>query len=193
MQMPPGLEKFEPINRWTLLRRAVKLAKLSGDFCEFGVAQGKSAKQILHAMPQDRVLYLFDSFEGLPETWHWDVDKSIPKGHFACKPPELGPRTKIVQGWFEDTLPVWLREERELAFLHIDSDLYSSAATVLTSLEHLFRPGLIIQFDEIHGYHTWDQDEWKAWCECVERTGIEYEWLGRSPRFRAALRITARK
>jgi predicted O-methyltransferase YrrM len=186
--MPPGLELFEPMNRWTLLALAINSARNSGDFAEFGVFQGKSAKHILRWMPADRKLYLFDSFYGLPEHWHWDGAKGMRAGHFNMhgKAPDLGDkRVEIVKGLFEDTVAEWAEGKQPLAFIHIDSDLYSSCKTVLTGIKHLIVPGTIIQFDEIQGYRTWEQDEYKAWMEA----GFDFEWLGRSAKFRAALKV----
>jgi predicted O-methyltransferase YrrM len=186
--IPPGLEKFKPIDRWLLLRQAIKAAKNPGDYAEFGVYKGKSAKQILTSMPKDRTLWLFDSFLGLPEDWNWEEDKVIEKGHFTTQgePPRIfDRRVRIVKGWFKDTVAEWAQRRKPLSFVHIDSDLYSSCKTVLDAISHLLVPGTVIQFDEIQGYGNSEHDEYKAWME----TGLDFEWLGRSERFRAAVRV----
>jgi len=185
--LPPGLEAHEPVARFYLLRRSIQAVTLPGHFCEFGVCKGFTAKFILKEMPVDRELHLFDSFEGLPEAWHISDDETLPAGHFKVSPPVFNDkRAKIHTGWFEETVATWARTvEEPLAFVHIDSDLYSSCRTVLTGIRHLLVPGTIIQFDEIQGYQNWKQGEWKAWIE----TGLRYEWVGRSPKFRASLMV----
>ncbi len=54
-----GLHIFESI---------IKTMDIKGDVCEFGVAQGKTSKLIGYLIKNtNKKLYLFDSFEGLPE------------------------------------------------------------------------------------------------------------------------------
>jgi hypothetical protein len=95
----------------------------------------------------------FDSFEGLPEDWSKTVCK---KGHFSTDgevpqaPIEEG--AFIFPGWFEDTLPGWVKENNfqnwPIALLHLDCDLYSSTKTVLSILNHLIVHGTVIVCDE---------------------------------------------
>lgn len=154
-----------------------------GPWAEFGVATGLSAKQFLSVMPQDHMLYLFDSFKGIPEAW--DKGNSIkPKGWFACTIPTFDDdRAVIVEGLFEDTLPFDFGGP--LGLCHIDSDLYSSAATVLERVELI--PGSVLMFDELNNegekpsdeghYPNWREGEYKAFMEWRERTGLDCKWL----------------
>lgn len=181
--IPSDLETIKPVqDRWILLRQAIKSVTLPGDFAEFGVFEGESAHQILNLMPADRQLWLFDSFLGLPEKWY-----HCSKGHFnknGVAPDFKDNRVKVIKGLFEDTVSIWAKGiHRPLAFVHIDSDLYSSSKTLLTSIRHLLISGTIIQFDEIHGYRHSQHDEYKAWME----TGFKFKWLARTPRYQAAL------
>ena len=52
--------------------------------------------------------------------------------------------------------------EKASSFLHIDSDLYSSARTVLFLLHEQIVSGTIIEFDEYFNYPNWKQHEYKA-------------------------------
>lgn len=181
--IPSALQTLNPLEgKWILLRQAINSVTLPGDFAEFGVYKGESAKQILKFMPTHRQLWLFDSFLGLPENW-----RHFPKGHFntnGVAPDIKDTRVHIIKGWFKDTVPTWAKGiDSPLAFVHIDSDLYSSSKTLLTSIRHLLISGTIIQFDEIHGYSNSQSHEYKAWIE----TGLQFKWLCRNPRYQAAL------
>lgn len=120
------------------------------DYFEFGVAEGESLKMWLglHRHKNSR-FWGFDSFQGLPEDWH----KGCPKGTFARggKPPEImDSRLKLVVGWFQDTLPNFLKTFRPQArmVVHYDADLYSATLYALTQLDFIARAGTVVIFDE---------------------------------------------
>lgn len=173
--------------------------EIDGDYAEFGVYKGVSARWILNLMSDDRKLWLFDSFEGLPEDWEvgltpWAIGASElhVKGRFALVevPVFKDSRAKIVPGWFEDTLPAWAWEvSPKLAYIHIDCDLYSSAETVLRYTTGLMQPGAIVLFDELWGYENYLDGEWRALQEWTAEAEIEYDWVGRTNKCQAALRI----
>ena len=51
-----------------IIEGVVETIHLSGDVCEFGVAQGKTSKLISYLiMNTQKNIYLYDSFEGLPK------------------------------------------------------------------------------------------------------------------------------
>jgi hypothetical protein len=122
-----------------------------------------------------RRVYGFDSFEGLPEDWHRGPGNVYTAGHFAVESlPMHAENATLVRGWFDDSIPRWLQQHPDLtqvALLHIDSDLYSSAATVLKMLNHLIVPGTVIVFDELCDwrdsgvYPLWQEGEWLAFKE----------------------------
>ncbi|MGA2403608.1 MAG: class I SAM-dependent methyltransferase [Syntrophobacteraceae bacterium] len=145
-----------------------------GLWLEFGVAGGNSIRILASTTPE--TIYGFDSFEGLPEDWRFDA----PKGIFSTSPPmDLPSNVKLVQGMFETTLPTFLMEHKEpVALLHIDSDLYSSAATIFGHLRERIVPGTIIIFDEYINYPEWQQHEYKAFQEYVSSPGVDYDYIG---------------
>ena len=159
-----------------LLTKAFKSADVSGDrlILEFGVFMGHSVNHIAK-MTEQRV-FGFDSFKGLPEGWLdiWKV------GSFAVpKPPKVRANVTLVQGWFNESLPVFLKEHKgDVGYLHVDSDLYSSAKTIFDELEPRLKPGAVIVFDEYFNYPEWEQCEHKAFTEFLERTGYSVEYLG---------------
>lgn len=146
----------------------------SGDFAEFGVWQGASARGILSNMPLNVHLYLFDSFEGLPEDWEGKHEK----GHFACPVPEFNDkRVHIIKGWFKDTLPNWEHEE-PLSYVHIDCDLYSSVKTVLDNIGDKVTKDTVILFDDYYNYKGWENYSYKAFMEFNR----PFEYVGRGTR-----------
>ena len=147
--------------------------EIPGHRLEFGVATGRTIRHWARLWPNETI-HGFDSFEGLPETWLWNIRK----GHFAQKLPEVPDNVRLYRGWFDQTLPDWLEHTGPVAFLHIDSDLYSSARYVLNTLAQRIVPGTVIVFDEYFNFPGWQQDEFRAWQEFVAEYKIEYEYLG---------------
>jgi len=159
---------------------------------EFGVWRGRSLDLLgrkSHSLGRSRKVFGFDSFRGLPETWrtaHGVFDEAWEKrwtrqGAFDLggQPPEWFvdmQNVDFVVGWFNESLPAFLeREHGDVSFLHIDSDLYSSALTVLQMLGPRLRSGAVIVFDELVNYPGFRDGEVRAL----------YEWL-QSPGFAAA-------
>ncbi len=152
-------------------------ADVPGDIAEFGVASGTSLKAFarmnnilnkarFHKQAKKHV-WGFDSFEGLPEL---DREKdlahtggreeaSMKKGGFAsqgtlgaleafCKEHE---HVSLVKGWFDDTVPEFIRSNPHMSFslLHVDCDLYQSTKVVLEHVLKRLNVGGVILFDEI--------------------------------------------
>ncbi len=158
-----------------LLRHAFsKVSLAEGLILEFGVFAGTTINYI--ATMTQRRIYGFDSFEGLPEMWR----PGFEKGRFALKKlPKVRPNVTLVKGWFCDTLPAFLEgHPGALSFLHVDSDLYSSAETIFRLCEKRIVPGTVIVFDEFFNYPGWLQGEYKAFNEFIARTQLKYEFLG---------------
>lgn len=171
-----------------LLDFALAQCSVEGLVLEFGVYRGATLAAIARADP--RVAHGFDSFKGLPEDWtHFQK-----KGRFAVDDiPQFAERNIALHaGWFADTLPGFLAANAGPArFVHIDSDLYSSAVTVLTGLRERIVPGTIILFDEYINYPGWEQDEYRAFQEFVARHGVSYEYIGfASSHYSVAVKIT---
>jgi hypothetical protein len=116
-------------------------------YLEFGVFRGRSLRWWSSHLSQPRAnLVGFDSFEGLPEDWRHDVRV----GHFRTgEPPQIDDsRVSFQVGWFDDTLSHFTVPDHDQLILNVDSDLYSSALTVLRWAEPYVRPGTLIYFDE---------------------------------------------
>lgn len=157
-------------NMEALLSRSVKSCPAEGLLLEFGVHDGGSLRYIASLTP--RTVYGFDSFLGLPEDW----DSANPKGHFdrgGIPPDDLPHNVECVVGWFETTLPAFLAARPDpVAFAHVDSDLYSSAKTVLTHVGPRLAPGAVLNFHEFWNFPGEREGEALALAE----------WLNANPR-----------
>lgn len=165
-------------SRYAHIKDSVDHIIIGGYVLEFGVGEGNSLDCITNQT--DRRVFGFDSFAGLPENWSPSPQIIYAKGSFKYDPPEhMHDNAQLVIGWFEDTIPVWKEVNfGPIAFLHIDSDLYSSCATILTELNDQIKPGTIILFDELIGYLNWEEGEWKALQEWLNEYDREVFELG---------------
>lgn len=155
------------------LRNAVEKSPPTGLALEFGVASGRTLTVMAEARGQRKV-FGFDSFEGLPEYWRWGFDV----GSFSGEVPVV-PGATVIKGMFQDVLPGFLKKHPgQLAVAHIDSDLYSSAISVLHQLRPRMVEGTIIIFDEYFNYPGWREHEHRAWEEFVADTGLEFDYFG---------------
>jgi hypothetical protein len=162
--------------REELLSQSLHSVKIDGLFLEFGVGSGRSINVIASLLDEGRTVYGFDSFEGLPEDWR----AGFPQGRFKVrKPPRVRRNVQLVKGLFQDTLPGFLqKQEGNVAFLHVDSDLYSSAKTIFDSLDHRIVKGTVIVFDEYFNYFGWEEHEHKAFREFMASGNRSVEYLG---------------
>jgi predicted O-methyltransferase YrrM len=169
-EMPTARAFHDPLST---LRYAVEIAPAGGLALEFGVFRGRSLEVIAEGRGR-RDVYGFDSFQGLPE----DFRPHVRAGAFATTAlPEVD-GAELVVGWFQDTLPGFLADHPgPVSLLHVDGDLYSSAVTVLEHVGPRLVPGAVVVFDEFFNFPGWEQHEFRAWQEHLERTGarVAYE------------------
>ncbi len=160
-------------DRFALYEATVKLMTISGLVCEFGVFKGESINYLAGCLPTTEI-YGFDSFEGLPEDWRPEVKA----GHFKVQQlPVVKSNVRLIKGWFDKTVPVFLEQHPEpVSYLHIDSDLYSSAKTILDLFAPRIKPGTVIIFDEFFNYPGWKQGEYLAFEEFVAAHGTRFDY-----------------
>lgn len=139
---------------WILASFMAQARQLPGDFAEFGVFRGGTAllaARLLDEANDDRPLHLFDSFAGMPNT---SADEPYNAGDFnqTSAPKVQGllssarANTKFHVGFIPDTFTDAGIDQ--LAFAHIDVDLYQS---VLDCVEYVYPrlvPGGILIFDD---------------------------------------------
>ena len=145
---------------------------------EFGVFEGKSIRKIRNLLDDTYKVFGFDSFIGLPENWENTI---CDKGSFDLQGAvPIIDGVQFFSGWFEDSIPHYLKEAEPIALLHIDCDLYSSTMTVLEMLRPYIVKDTIIVFDEWL-YTTLDNKksnihEQRAFIEWVKKYDIRYEF-----------------
>lgn len=168
--------KNTPNYDWDIdLLRSMCNQRQPGHVMEFGVASGRTIKQI-GKFCSNQIVHGFDSFQGLPETWSW----LFPAGSFAQRTPRVPKNVRLHVGWFEDTIEDWCKfNPGPIALLHIDCDLYSSTTTVLNALHPQLVSGTIIVFDEYLNHLGWEFDEFAAWQDYVKKYKIQYQYIGR--------------
>lgn len=121
---------------------------------------GSTAKLSIAAHLADKNLFVFDSFEGLPENKEqhgkniFGGDAYFPKGSYCGSLDEVKTNVskygniencKFVKGWFEDTLPLFTKP---VDVAYMDVDLLSSTKTCLRYLYPLLiRSGRIFSQD----------------------------------------------
>ena len=160
--------------KWRLLDLALKEVTVNGLYMEFGVFQGETINYI--AKNTQAKVYGFDSFDGLPEFWRDGFEKGVFKVDHL---PKVKKNVSLIKGWFDKTLPKFLEEkaDEQIAFLHIDCDLYSSTKTIFDCLKDRIKPGTVIVFDEYFNFPGWENDEFKAFKEFIEKSGINYKYI----------------
>ena len=159
---------------------------------EFGVWRGKSLRWFSEKFPNATV-FGFDSFKGLPEDWN--IGKTImTKGTFnSIDADEIIdalskiPNVNLIEGLFEDTLPVFCEEQEllQLDLVHFDCDLYSSTKTALQYMEGYFKTGTLLLFDEFTSTKKESfllrEHEYRAFAEfCKSKETFRYKFLGKT-------------
>jgi len=183
-QEMPSAKSFS--DAFALLDESLRFASQErGLFCEFGVYSGSTINFIASRLKN--VIYGFDSFEGLPEDWQ----PGVQKGTFRMdRLPRVRNNVKLIQGWFQDTLPAFVSEHREpCAFLHIDCDLYSSTKTVFEAFGDQIGKDTVMVFDEFFNYPGWKRGEFLAFQELISARRFHFEYLGYADE-QVAVRIT---
>jgi hypothetical protein len=147
---------------------------IPGDFIELGVARGGCAALMAGVMLKGggngRRLWLFDSYEGLPDPTAEDYgpgkssgtgDHVTPLVRGSClgtldevqhllvsKKGYPRDRIEFIKGWFHDTVPVHRDRIKGIAVLRIDGDWYESTKTCLEGLYDLVAPEGAVIIDD---------------------------------------------
>jgi O-methyltransferase len=173
----------ERIRNLYLLARRIERENIPGDVIECGVCNGGTAAVLARSATrsrQFRTVWLFDSFQGMPETSSQDgqlarehVGKEV--GHPAKVQEILQmagtkmDRVKIVPGWFQDSFPTV--SISKIALLNIDADWYESVKLCLETFYDAVVPGGYISFDD---YGHWPGCK-KAVDEFFEARNLSYK------------------
>ncbi|RYD57051.1 MAG: class I SAM-dependent methyltransferase [Sphingobacteriales bacterium] len=155
--------------------KLIDLQNRAIQYYEFGVASGASFRWWLkeNKNPASE-FYGFDTFEGLPEDWHF-----YKKGDMSFGIPQVDDeRAHFFKGLFQDTVPGFIREttphNNAVKVLHMDADLYSSTLYVLTYFAPYLNEGDVIFFDEFNV----PNHEFAAWNDFVRSYYVQYDVMG---------------
>lgn len=162
---------------WSYREWALEKSRSQGACLEFGVADGSTLDFFARIRPGAE-FFGFDSFVGLPEFWKDGFDQ----GRFAQpRLPTVPKNVELIKGWFSDTVPAFFARpsiaQKDIAFLHVDCDLYSSTRDVLRGCAAGLRPGTIVAFDEYFNYPGWQAHEHKALLEFANERGIGFRYI----------------
>jgi hypothetical protein len=177
------------------LSETVEIRKISGCFVECGVWRGGCAAimaMVAEKARSGRALWLFDSFEGMPEATVMDVGEEawelsrgkidgrlLPVGTnvaslddverlFYDKLQLKGENIFFVKGWFQETLVNYKSIVGPISILRIDGDWYESTKVCLENLyDNVVEGGYVIIDD-----YGWFPGCKKAVDEFFEEKGL---------------------
>ncbi|WP_332980449.1 class I SAM-dependent methyltransferase [Microcoleus sp. A003_D6] len=156
------------------LAKQICVEDVPGNFVECGTCKGGSAALmafvIKHYSRRPRVLYAFDTFEGMPAPTEIDRHQGIPAnltgfGEGTLKASISENLDKIcellqvrdivvpVKGLFAQTLPKYKSAIGSIAFLHADGDWYESTMDIFNTLYDSVISNGFIQVDD---YGHWE-------------------------------------
>lgn len=139
---------------------AIDCKGIPGDVVECGCCNGGSGAAMAHIATHssaNRVVWLLDSFKGMPLTTAADGKLAVEYvgevvGYSRNVEEVLRlvgsdlERVKIVPGWFNDSLP--LLKVKQIALLNIDCDWYESVKLCLEMLFDRVVPGGYVSIDD---------------------------------------------
>ena len=146
-----------------------------GDVCEFGVAQGDTSALLAHEiLSTDRLLWLFDTFHGLPRPHAKDQlkDDILGLGSIEAYEGKMAygvadvrrqvaavgfprDRVRVLPGLIEAVLEdAALAKPGAVCFAYIDFDFYSGIHTALDFLHGRLSPGAHVVVDDYDFFST---------------------------------------
>jgi hypothetical protein len=161
---------------------------IDGNLVECGVCNGGSAGIIASVVKKNknRHVWLFDSWEGLPEAGKDDISYTEQRGHkgdalgseekvkeLLFKKLKLNNNIHLVKGWFSNSILAHKGDIGDIALLHLDCDWYESVMFCLKELyDNIVKDGFII----IDDYGFWKGCK-KAVDEFIELKGLKIKLI----------------
>jgi len=126
----------------------------NGEFWDCGIAEGGTASFLAKLVPSDRTIRLFDTFEGLPDASTMSIDGvQHQPGDFNVENYEAivdyfskYSNVEINKGLIPDTFVG--KENSQIAFCHLDVDLYDAYKDTLNFVWPRLVNGGIMVFDD---------------------------------------------
>lgn len=150
------LHSLVTLDRKYVLYSTLKQALLNvaGDVAECGVYKGGTAyimAELINTLAPDRRLFLFDTFDGMPETDRAH-DRHV-AGQFNLTSLDAVRRylgafdnVQFAPGFIPDTLAAF--EDRHFSFVHIDLDIYQAILAASQFFFDRVAPGGFIVYDD---------------------------------------------
>ena len=159
LQLVGSVSLVSPDRIYVLYTLALNALRIPGEFWECGVYKGGTARmfaELLSAQGDGRILHLFDTFAGMPET---DAAHDLhQRGDFSDTSLErvrsfVGhrSRTEFHPGFIPDTFTPM--QSSAIAFAHIDVDIYRSVTDCCAFIYPRLVSGGTMVFDD-YGFPT---------------------------------------
>lgn len=189
---PYTLCSAERIRSLIKLAQYLNLNAIEGDFVECGTYKGGTAAILSKYMGVNRHLWLYDSFEGMPDTVERDGEEAKKwVGECVGTIEDVKEAMRLVstnedcyttkKGWFEQTFHEKLPEK--VALLHCDADWYDSVTLVLETFYKLIPEGGCVVLDDF-GYWEGCREAFYDFCSkhnekpLLERAGnLQAYWI----------------
>ena len=128
------------------------ISHLEGNLAEFGVFRGGSSLITIEANQRKKPIYLFDTFEGLPQV-HDGNDAYWKHGEMSETSVEFVqsflnyPKAEYFKGFFPDSAKS-IKSDEKYCFVHIDVDIYQSMLDGCLYFYEKVVPGGVMLFDD---------------------------------------------
>jgi hypothetical protein len=175
LQLLPRLLGTPPSEAYFIIQALAQCKKLAGDVCEFGVAQGETSALIANEISacEDKILHLFDSFEGLPKPSEKDQLKddifslgSMDNytGKMSCLEDFVIARLQSIsfkperyilhKGFFEEIVHRDQQLPQKVCFAYVDFDFYEPIKLALEFLHERTPAGAMMVVDDYNFFST---------------------------------------
>jgi len=183
MSMLYDLKGTSLVEGLNIIESILNTVDLNGDLCEFGVAQGKTTKLISYLIQNtEKKIYIYDSFEGLPEPSKEDKLKDdifnlgsidLYKGKMSHNQEKVLSELKSInfqsdrivlnKGFFNQKTKDLYHYPKQISFAYIDFDFYQPTKDVLNIIEPKLVKNAIVIVDDYDFFSTGVKtavDEW---------------------------------
>lgn len=186
----------QPSEAYFIVQALVECKDISGDVCEFGVAQGETSALIANEIVFSctKTLHLFDSFEGLPKPSEKDKLKDdifslgsmeAYTGTMSCPEDMVKSRLKAIsfpseryiihKGFIEQLIHTDMNLPKEVSFAYVDFDFYEPIMLTLEFLHRITPAGAVIIVDDYDFFSTGAKAAVDEWIEKNNSIEIIYE------------------
>ena len=160
-------DKEEDIRKFAINEAIRCNDKNSNDcFLEFGVFKGNTINFFAKILKEyNRIIYGFDSFLGLEENWTGTHLLKHIAFNTQGKVPMIEKNVVIIKGKIEETLDDFIKDnlkDSKINFMHLDFDTFTPTNYVFKKLKKFTKKNTVILFDELYGFPSWKEHEFKA-------------------------------